>query len=80
MYFLRFLAIRLMEGVGLERVLLEGRQVSRSCSLFSVLVRLMKEYYVFTRARLSRNSGYLPIGSPWPLLANLNLVSWLARL
>lgn len=27
MYFFRFLAIRLMEGVGLERLPLDGRQV-----------------------------------------------------
>lgn len=79
MHFRMFLAMRLTEGVGRERLTLEGFHNYFSFSLFSVFNLLACVASVCTLSLGFTYSGYRPIGSPCPFLANLKLVSCATR-
>lgn len=70
-----FFAIRLIDGVGRLKGPAEGFHTYLSLSPFYVLALVACEDSVWARSLGLMYSGYLPMGSPCPLLANLNLLS-----
>ena len=71
-HLLIFLGIKLIEGVGLDKTPLDGFHSSFSLSLIW-LFSLVSEASVCALSLGLMYYGYLPIGSPWPFLASLNL-------
>ena len=72
---LMFFAIRLIDGVGRDTVQAAGFQVYLYPSDFSVFVLVIWDDSVCARSLGLMYSGYLPMGSPCPFRANLNLFS-----
>ena len=75
MHLRMFLPMRLTEGVGRERLPLDGFHSYFSFSLLSVFNLLACVASVCALSRGFTYSGYRPIGSPCPFLANLKFVS-----